>query len=96
MDCTGTAKGWLLQAFEAMSVTWPHAKHRLVNRALMATGPSGFDGCLNRFVPLEADVALLGFADVSELHQQRSGLSRAESHVQSTSSTAQERWIAFW
>ena len=69
-------------------MTWPHAKHRLVNRALMATGPSGFDGCLNRFVPLEADVALLGFADVSELHQQRSGLSRAVCHVQSQSSTA--------
>ena len=25
---------------------------------------SGFEGCLNQFIPLEADVALIGFADV--------------------------------
>ena len=60
----GTSKGWLLQAYEAMQRTWPHPNHRLVNRALMATGPAGFEGCLNRFIPHDADIALLGFADV--------------------------------
>ena len=60
----GSAKGWLLQAFEAINRTWPHPRSRLHNRALMATGPSGFDGCVNRFVPLDTDVVLLGFADV--------------------------------
>jgi hypothetical protein len=60
----GTRRGWLLQAFDGLSRVWPHAEHRLVNSALMATGPSGFEGCLNTFVPLDADVALLGFADI--------------------------------
>lgn len=60
----GTPKGWLLQAFEAMQHTWPNAGHQLVNRALMASGPSAFHGCLNRFIPHDADVAILGFADV--------------------------------
>ena len=60
----GTRRGWLIQAFEAMTRAWPHARHKLVDRGLMATGPAGFEGCLNRFIPLDADVALLGFADV--------------------------------
>ena len=60
----GTAQGWLLQGFEALNATWPHPQHVLVNRALMATGPSGFSGCLGKFVPERADVVLLGFADM--------------------------------
>ena len=64
----GTPRGWLLQAFEAMERHWPHPQHKLVNNGLMATGPAGFDGCLNRFVPLEADVVLLSFADVCASH----------------------------
>jgi hypothetical protein len=60
----GTRRGWLLQAFDGLSRVWPHAQHRLVNSALMATGPTGFEGCLNTFISLDADVALLGFADI--------------------------------
>ena len=52
----GTHKGWLLQAFDALNATWPHPGNVLVNHGLMATGPSGFLGCLNTFVPESADV----------------------------------------
>ena len=67
----GTKRGWLIQAFEAVNATWPHPKHKLVNRALMATGPDGFNGCLNSFVPDDADAVLVGFADMCRVHTDR-------------------------
>uniref|UniRef100_A0A7S0ILG8 Uncharacterized protein n=1 Tax=Calcidiscus leptoporus TaxID=127549 RepID=A0A7S0ILG8_9EUKA len=60
----GNPHGWLLQAFTAINRTWPHPQHRLVNHAMMATGPEAFVRCLNKYVPVEADAVLLSFADM--------------------------------
>lgn len=60
----GAPHGWLLQAFEALNRTWPNARHRLLNHAMMGTGPSAFSQCLNSYVPPTADVVLIGFADM--------------------------------
>ncbi len=51
--CSGSkyAGGWLLQALRALNASYPHAGHRLVNRAMMATGPAAFVRCLNAYVP---------------------------------------------
>ena len=96
----GTPRGWLLQAFEAMGRVWPTLGHKLVNRALMATGPSGFQGCLNNFVPLETDVALIGFADICTagalpLHNSTFGLS-LESIVRELASRPDPPTILFY
>ena len=64
------------------------------------TGPSGFDGCLNRFIPLDADVALLGFNDVCThsdlpLHNSTFGLA-LESIVRELASRARPPVILFF
>jgi hypothetical protein len=48
---TGRPRGWLLQAWRRINDAWPHASSRLVNSALMATGPEGFARCTNAYVP---------------------------------------------
>ena len=58
--------GWLLQAFLAFNRSWPHPAHRIVNRAMMATGPYAFVNCLSSHVPLEADVVIVAFADMCD------------------------------
>jgi hypothetical protein len=60
----GLPRGWLLRAFESINRSWPHPASRLVNRGKMATPPSGYTECLNRYVPLDADVVLIGFAEL--------------------------------
>ena len=60
---TGLAKGWLLQAFQAINRTWPHPGHRLMNSALGAQHPSSFVTCFNKHVPETADAVMLGFAE---------------------------------
>jgi hypothetical protein len=59
-----TANGWLLQAFDAMNRTWPHAGHKLLNHALMATGPQSFVRCLDTFVPTSADIVIIAFNEM--------------------------------
>ena len=59
-----TARGWLLQAFDALNATWPHQNHRLVNHAMMATGPKAVVPCLDTYVPEDADVVLIAFAEM--------------------------------
>lgn len=56
--------GWLIESFQALNRSFPHAGHRLVNSALMATGPEGFVNCLSSHVPPEADIVILAFADI--------------------------------
>ena len=60
----GLPRGWLLRAFELINRSWPHPASRVVNRGKMATPPSGYTECLNRYVPLDADVVLIGFAEL--------------------------------
>ena len=60
---TGLARGWLLQAFQAINRTWPHPRHRLVNSAVGAQHPQSFTTCFNKHVPMDADAVMLGFAE---------------------------------
>lgn len=79
-DADGSPQGWLLQAFEALNHSWPvvatpataasaaegepTSRHRLVNRAMMATGPEAFASCVRDYVPDDVDALLVGFADM--------------------------------
>ena len=96
----GTPKGWLLQSFEGMKRVWPAAGHKLINRALMATGPSGFQGCLNKFIPLDADVALLGhllrLAPLTSLpHPKAQSQPHSNNHTARANSCSASRSVAF-
>ena len=42
----------------------PFSHMEQVNRAMMATAPEGFVGCVNQYVPAEADVLLMSFNEM--------------------------------
>ena len=58
------ATGWLMRAFDMINESWPNPHHKLINHAHMAVGPSYFAQCTNLYVPHDADLVLLGFADM--------------------------------
>jgi len=63
---TGLAKGWLLQAFQAIQRTWPHPAHRLHNSGIGARHADSFTHCFNRFVPDDADALIIGFSEMCD------------------------------